>query len=210
MQKPEENRFIRTVLDQKLNEPTELVVIDAGKILFAERKGKLKMYDPKKGKTKIIAEIPVAALSRSHNLPVKDGYPAAAVTFEWARAVFPEGLAYFIEHRDGFRTTMFLLAIQDFNFAGLDGRTNKIISCQMYLPMPNHGSTTADFFNPQIHHVERMIINGRAPYPVERTLLTSGMTLAAVESLHRGGAVIETPEMDVRYRGPKESLFWRD
>lgn len=152
----------------------------------------------------------VAALSRSHNLPVKDGYPAAAVTFEWARAVFPEGLAYFIEHRDGFRTTMFLLAIQDFNFAGLDGRTNKIISCQMYLPMPNHGSTTADFFNPQIHHVERMIINGRAPYPVERTLLTSGMTLAAVESLHRGGAVIETPEMDVRYRGPKESLFWRD
>ena len=58
-QKPEENRFIRTVLDQKLNEPTELVVTDAGKILFTERKGKVKMYDPKKGKTKVIANIPV-------------------------------------------------------------------------------------------------------------------------------------------------------
>jgi cytochrome c len=56
---PEENRFIRTVLDEKLNEPTELVVTDAGKILFTERKGLVKMFDPKKGKTKIIAHIPV-------------------------------------------------------------------------------------------------------------------------------------------------------
>ncbi len=152
----------------------------------------------------------VAALSRSHNLPVKDGFPTAAVTFDWARTAFPEGLAYFIEHRDGFRTTMFLLAIQDFNYAGLDGRSDKIISCQMYLPMPTHGSTTADFFNPQIHHIERMIIDGRAPYPVERTLLTSGMTLAAVESLYRDQALIETPEMAVRYQVPKESLYWRD
>jgi hypothetical protein len=36
------------------------------------------------------------------------------------------------------------------------------------------------------------------------------MTLAAVESLHRGGALIETPEMEVRYSVGKESLFWRD
>jgi cytochrome c len=56
---PEENRFIRSVLDEKLNEPTELVVTDGGKILFTERKGKVKMFDPKKGKTKVIAEIPV-------------------------------------------------------------------------------------------------------------------------------------------------------
>jgi cytochrome c len=56
---PEENRFIRTVLDEKLNEPTELVVTEGGKILFAERKGKLKMFDPKKGKTKVVAQIPV-------------------------------------------------------------------------------------------------------------------------------------------------------
>ena len=55
-----------------------------------------------------------------------------------------------------------------------------------------------------------MVVENRAPYPVERTLLTSGMTLAAVESLHRGGALVETPEMEVRYTAPKESLFWRD
>ena len=150
-----------------------------------------------------------AALTRSHNLPVKDGYPTDAVTFDWARKAFPDGWAYFIEHRDGFRTTLFMLAIRDFNYAGMNSRTGEIISCQMYLPMPTHGSTTADFFNPQIHHIERMVIENRAPYPVERTLLTSGMTMAGVESFHRGEA-IETPEMEVRYKVPKESLFWRD
>lgn len=151
----------------------------------------------------------VAALSRSHNLPVKDAYLTGAVTFEWARQAFPEGWAYFIDHRDGFRTTLFMLTARDMNYAGLNSRTGAIISCQMYLPMPGHGSTTADFFSPQIRHFERMVLENRAPYPIERTLLTSGMTLAGVTSLHRG-APVETPEMAVRYTAPAESLFWRD
>jgi hypothetical protein len=150
-----------------------------------------------------------AALTRSHNLPVQDGYPTDRVSFDWARSVFPDGWAYFIEHRDGFHTTLFMLPINDFNYAGLDGKKDEIISCQMYLPMPMHGSTTADFFNPQIRHIERMIVENRAPYPVERTLLTSGMTMAGVESFHREQPV-DTPEMAVRYTAPKESLFWRD
>ena len=37
----------------------------------------------------------VAALNRSHNLPVETGYPSDAVTFEWARETFPDMLAYF-------------------------------------------------------------------------------------------------------------------
>ena len=152
----------------------------------------------------------VAALTRSHSLPVDTGYPAEPVSFEWARRAFPEGVAYFIEHRDGFHTTLFLLGVQDFNYAGLNSETGEIISCQMYLPMPGRGASTADFFNPLVRHIEQMILDNRAPYPVERTLLTSGMTLSAVESLHRGGAVVDTPDMDVRYTAPKESLFWQD
>jgi hypothetical protein len=152
----------------------------------------------------------VAALTRSHSLPAEDGYPTSAITFEWARRVFPEAFAYFIEHRDGFRTTLFMLPIRDFNYAGLDGESGAITSCQMYLPMPGRGATTADFFNPLVDHIERMVLENRVPYPVERTLLTSGMLVAAVESLHREGAIIETPEMEVRYTSPKESLFWRD
>jgi hypothetical protein len=152
----------------------------------------------------------VAALARSHSLPVETGYPTDAVTFEWARRAFADGFAYFIEHRDGFRTTLFMLGVQDFNYAGLNHETGEVISCQMYLPMPGRGASTADFFNPLVNHIERMVLENRAPYPIERTLLTSGMTLAAVESLHREGSLVETPEMDVRYSVPKESFFWHD
>ena len=107
------------------------------------------------------------------------------------------------------RTTLFLVPIRDFNYAGLNGETGEIISCQMNLPMPTQSATTANFFNPLIRHIERMIVENRAPYPVERTLLTSGMTLAAVESLFRGEIPVQTPEMEVRYSAPKESQFWR-
>jgi len=152
----------------------------------------------------------VSALTRSHNLPVEGGYYTDRISFEWARRVFPNALAYFVEHRDGFRTTMFLVDIRDFNYAGMRSDTGEIISCQMYLPMPTHGSTTADFFHPLVHHIEDMILTGHVPYPVERTLLTSGMTLAGVESLHRGQVPVETPEMEVRYPVGPESTFWRD
>lgn len=152
----------------------------------------------------------LAALSRSHTLPVKEGYPTEAPSFEWARRNFPDAYAYFIEHRDGFRTTLFMLGIRDFNYAGLNAETDEITSCQMFLPMPTSVATTADFFNPLVHHIEGMVLDNRAAYPPERTLLTSGMVIAAVESLHSGGKIIETPEMEVRYTAPKESTFWRD
>jgi hypothetical protein len=151
----------------------------------------------------------VAALNRSHNLPVVTGYPSDAVTFEWARKTFPDMLAYFIDHVGGFRTTLFLATIRDFNYAGLTG-DGQVISCQMYLPMPGHGSTTADFFNPLVRHIEDLVLDRRANYPVERTLLTSGMVIAAVDSLHRGQSPVDTPEMDVAYQPPRESRFRRD
>lgn len=152
----------------------------------------------------------VSALSRSHTLPVEGGFPSAPVTIGWAQKVFPDPIAYFIDHRDGFRTTLFLLAIQDFNYAGLRSDNGEVIACQMYLPMPGSGSTTADFFNPLVHHIETMVVENRAPYPIERTLLTSGMTLAAMESFHRGQVPVPTPEMAVRYEATEESTFWRD
>ena len=54
------------------------------------------------------------------------------------------------------------------------------------------------------------MITGKVPYPAERTLLTSGMTLAGVESLHRGQVPIKTPQMDVRYTVGPESTYWLD
>lgn len=152
----------------------------------------------------------VAALNRSHNLPVETGYPSDAVTFEWAKKTFPDMLAYFIDHVGGFRTTLFLASIQDFNYAGLRGDNGEVVSCQMYLPMPGHGSTTADFFNPLVRHIEDLVLERRANNPIERTLLTSGMVIAAVDSLHRGQTPVETPEMAVEYTAPRASQYRRD
>jgi hypothetical protein len=152
-----------------------------------------------------------AALARSHTCKAPPGYTCSIPSLEWIQECSPAAVAYFIEHRDGFRTAMFLLNgfVNDFTYAGLVKGSGGIISCQMHLPMPMHISTTADFFNPLVHHIEEMVLTGIGPYPVERTLLTSGMTLFAVESLHRGQAELPTPEAKVAYRVPPRSTYWR-
>lgn len=151
----------------------------------------------------------VSALTRSHHLPVDNGYPTAPVTFAWARESLPNTTGYFIEHRDGFHTAIFMTGIRDFNYAGMRSDNGRIIGCQMMLPMPGSSATTADFFNPLSKHVEDMIVRGETNYPIERTLLTSGMVIGGVDSLAAGEQPIETPEMEVVYRGPQESMFWK-
>ncbi len=150
----------------------------------------------------------VSALCRSHNLPATNGFPTDRVSIEWMQQALPEVTAYLVEHNDGLRTTMLLTQIRDFNYAGMlaDG---SIVSCQMYLPMPGHGSTTADFFNPLVRHIETMVLEGKAPYPVERTLLTSGMVIGGVDSLFAGEQAIATPQLDVSYTAPRASQYWR-
>ncbi len=149
----------------------------------------------------------VSALTRSHNLPVETGFPTDPTSIEWLQRTMPETTGYVIEHNDGLRTTMLLTDIRDFNYAGML-RDGSIVSCQMYLPMPKHGSTTADFFNPLARHIETTIIEGKAPYPVERTLLTSGMVIGGIDSLFAGEKPLATPHLEVEYTAPHKSAFW--
>ena len=58
--KPEENRFTKVVLEEKLNEPMELSVLNDGRILFIERHGAVRLYNTKTKKLKTIATIPVS------------------------------------------------------------------------------------------------------------------------------------------------------
>ncbi|HKG07413.1 MAG TPA: PQQ-dependent sugar dehydrogenase [Pedobacter sp.] len=58
--KPEENRFTKVVLQQKLEEPMQFQILDGGKVLYAERKGKLKVYDPATNKMDVIADFVVS------------------------------------------------------------------------------------------------------------------------------------------------------
>lgn len=56
---PIENRFVKTVLAQNLDEPMELDIFDDGKILFIERKGDIKLFDPWADTLKTITKFPV-------------------------------------------------------------------------------------------------------------------------------------------------------
>ncbi|MDX2247281.1 MAG: PQQ-dependent sugar dehydrogenase [Bacteroidia bacterium] len=56
---PLENRFVRTILTQNLNEPMELDALPDGKILLVERKGALKLFDPLADSIRTVIELPV-------------------------------------------------------------------------------------------------------------------------------------------------------
>ena len=58
--RPEENRFTKVVLAEKLEEPVELAVLPDGRVLFIERRGHVNLYTPGNGRTRRIATIPVS------------------------------------------------------------------------------------------------------------------------------------------------------
>ena len=58
--RPEENRFTRVVLAEKLDEPVELAVLPGERVLFIERHGYVNLYSPKTKRVKRIATIPVS------------------------------------------------------------------------------------------------------------------------------------------------------
>jgi hypothetical protein len=115
--------------------------------------------------------------------------------------------AFLIEYRDGTRGTILLLNghVQDFTFAAkLKGET-KPASCLFQLPPP----PGAKYFDALTANIEKLLETGKSPYPVERTLLTTGILDAAMESHHRRGTRVETAELDVKYAAPADSGFLR-
>jgi hypothetical protein len=153
-----------------------------------------------------------ASLCRSHTLkPARQGFNHVFPTPEEMRALVKDPVAYQYEHADGLKCTMLLMGglVEDFNFAArLDGRPG-IFSTQMYLPMPPARTSLANFFSPLVNNVEQMYLTGKETYPLERTLLTTGLTAAGVESLSRTQAKYDTPHLAIAYQAPKASTFWR-
>jgi len=156
-------------------------------------------------------DLMTAALCRSHTLA--SGRPGfhALPSLEDMRRLVQDPVAYRYRHHDGLFSTMLLMdgLVRDFNFAAsIDGRQDPF-STQLYLPMPPARTSLASFFSPLVHHMERMFLTGKPSYPVERTLLTTGLTAAGVESLFRNQARYETPHLAIAYHPRPESTFWR-
>jgi hypothetical protein len=119
---------------------------------------------------------------------------------------------YRIEYADGLRATLLMLSglVADFTVAVHDKSQSDPLSTQMYLPGLREGQTLPNFFSALAHHIETMFLTGKAPYPVERTLLTTGILAAAIDSLAQQQTRIETPHLrSVHYQAPRESTFMR-
>jgi hypothetical protein len=115
-------------------------------------------------------------------------------------------VCYRYQHAAGLKVTMLLLEglVGDFTFAAkLKGR-RKPLSTMFHLP-PRE---VCNFFSPLTHHIEQLFLTGKSPIPIERTLLTTGLTAAGVESLWQGQKELKTPHLAVRYQPQQESTFW--
>jgi hypothetical protein len=158
-------------------------------------------------------ELVEAALCRSHTLkPAREGFNDIFPAYDDMRRLVKDPVAYRYEHNDGLVGTVLLMngLVRDFNFAArIDGRAEPL-STQMYLPMPDGRTTLANFFSPLVNHFEQMFLSGKPTYPVERTLLTTGLTAAGVDSLFRSQERCATPHLEsIHYQPAKESTFWR-
>jgi hypothetical protein len=154
-------------------------------------------------------ELLVAALSRSDTplgLTVKDGRTQDLVGSGELYKLVKKPVAYMIEYRDGLRATMLNLrgALQDFNFAARVKGHGTISTQFLLTPVPNVTYSAC-----LMHKVEEMFATGRAPYPVERTLLTSGMLEACHKSGGDGDQKLATPHLTVTYRAPQASQYCR-
>ena len=116
-----------------------------------------------------------------------------------------EPTAYLIHYRDGLEAATFMLngAVRDFTVAvDVEGRSEPV-STLMWL----EGGKPYRHFAYLSKQIEKMFESGTPTYPVQRTLLVSGVLDFCMESRFQGYKKLETPELAVRYESPRESNF---
>jgi hypothetical protein len=148
-----------------------------------------------------------ACLARSQTLAQPETFSHRYPTARQMRDFVKDPVAYRFEYADGVKATMLLMngLVDDFTFAArLKGQAEPLSTLFYLPPNPNVVYSAALMSN-----AERMFTTGRAPYPVKRTLLTSGLVAAGMRSLASGQKRLATPQLSVRYQAPRESTYWR-
>jgi hypothetical protein len=148
-----------------------------------------------------------ACLCRSQTLTqpptFSDRYPTPAQIRAWVK----EPVAYRFEYADGLKATMLLMngLVGDFTFAArLKGRSEPLSTLFYLPPNPNVVYSAA-----LMSKVEQMFLTGKAPSPIERTLLTTGLVAAGMLSLASGQKRLDTPHLAIRYQAAQASAFWQ-
>jgi len=147
-----------------------------------------------------------ACLCRSQTLAQDEISSHRYPTLEQMRKWTKQPVCYRFQYADGTKGTILQLngLIKDFTFAAKLKGEAEPLSTLFYLPdNPNVVYSAA-----LMSKAEEMFLTGRASYPVERTLLTSGLVAAALQSL-ADGKKLDTPHLAIAYSPPRESQFWQ-
>lgn len=123
------------------------------------------------------------------------------------RDVVKEPVLFVLEYGSGLEAGVYLLngLIQQAAFAAALHGVPEPLSTELWL----QPARPYAHFSGLVHYIEQMMETGTPPYPVERTLLTTGALAALMDSSYRGHRRLETPHLNVRYRARRESLFSR-
>lgn len=132
-----------------------------------------------------------AALSRSEKPAV------AGATRDEIRARCKEPEVFLIEHSDGLRSAALMLSglCDEFLFAAKP-REGEPVSLLFWL---QDGKPFGHFARLS-HHIQQMFLTGKPQYPVERTVLTTGVLDAAMQSRFKKGEKLATPHLSICYR----------
>ncbi len=120
----------------------------------------------------------------------------------------PEPILFHLEYRSGLQGACYLLNghMTDRGFAANFQGHAQPVSTQIYAqpvrPFGHHAGT--------VHYIEELVLTGRAAWPMERILLTTGALEALMDSSWRGNERRETPHLDVAYTASPGSRFQRE
>jgi hypothetical protein len=105
-------------------------------------------------------------------------------------------LVYRVEYSDGLQAAAYMSPrhVHEFAFAGREKGKPRPDACWYELPKPQR-----DHFSFLAHNAAQMMVTGKPTYPVERTLLTTGMLDFLLTSRASGHKRIETPQLNVQY-----------
>lgn len=146
-------------------------------------------------------------LTRSHTLAQPESFSDRFPTTAQMRAWVKDPVCYRFQYNDGTKATMLLMngLVSDFTFAARLKNQSEPLSTLFHLPPNPNVVYSASLMS----KAEETFLTGKAPYPIERTLLTSGLVEAAVRSLGTGQNKLETPHLAIAYQPTRESTFAR-
>ena len=126
------------------------------------------------------------------------GAEAAARPNSLEKTDVPPAHGILIEYKDGLRGTVLKIGETSVRWnvaCRVEGEAD-LRATHFYVgPWGNR-----NLFMALSHAIQHLFRHKQAPYPLERTLLTTGVVEAAMRSRHQSGSVIETPHVEFAYQ----------